>query len=387
MMIKGESKKVELWYEPARTFKDSKVFACEMSEQNHAFISDIIRMKHPKKIVEIGVAEGGTTAVIMQTLSMLELESKVYSVDLNEDFYYNNGLKTGYAYNEIEKNISQGKNEHQFMFGKTIAGQLEMIGKGIELVIIDTTHVLPGEILDFIAILPYLDKNAVVILHDTDVFYGRIINREPEAIESVATRVLFSSVVADRVVDTENEMCNIAAFQINEDTYKYIEGCFWALGLPWTSRLSIENLREYRDCIEQNYCDYYIDIFDVAVRSNLHMLATKAENEDAGNKYFLMKDDASVISRIALYGAGWCGKQNYSLLKEIDGCKVVVWVDKEYKEYQKDGLDVVCPNRLATAEFDCIIVAVKNKEVYKEIKAFLTTNRLNCGKKIYWTLV
>jgi len=386
-MIEVESKKVELWYEPARKFKGSKEFVCEMSEQNHAFISGIIRMKQPRKIVEIGVAEGGTTAVIMQTLSMLELGGEVYSVDLNEDFYYNNGLKTGYAYNEIEKNISQGKNGHQFMFGKTIAGQLEMIGKGIELVIIDTTHVLPGEILDFIAILPYLDKNAIVILHDTDVFYGRIINREPEAIESVATRVLFSSVVADRIVDTENEMCNIAAFQINEDTYKYIEGCFWALGLPWTSTLSMENLREYRDCIEQNYCDYLIDVFDVAVRTNLHMLATKVENKDTGDKYFLMKDNASDISRIALYGAGWCGKENYSLLKEINGCKVVVWVDKEYKEYQKNGLDVASPDRLAMVEFDCIIVAVKNKKVYKEIKAFLTTNKLNRGKKIYWTLV
>ena len=386
-MIKNESQKIELWYEPAREINGNKEFVCEMTEQNHAFISGIIKMKRPNKIVEIGVAEGGTTAVIMQTLSMLELESKVYSVDLNENFYYNNGLKTGYAFHEIKRLISLGKNEHQFMFGKTIAGQLELIGKGIDLVIIDTTHVLPGEILDFVAILPYLSKKAIVILHDVDVFWGRIINNELEAMEGVATRVLFISVLADRIVDNENEMCNIAAYQINEHTYKYIEGCFWALGLPWTSRLSIENLKEYRDCIERNYSDYYIDIFDVAVRTNLHMLAAKEKRESLNDKCFLVKDRVSNISRIALYGAGYCGKENYSLLKEIDGLEVTVWVDKRYKEYQKQGLNVVTPDRLATEEFDCIIIGVKNKELYKEIKTFLLTNKLNRGKNIYWTLV
>ncbi|EHV5187814.1 hypothetical protein K0T41_001250, partial [Campylobacter jejuni] len=32
--------------------------------------------------------------------------------------------------------------------------------------IIDTMHSYPGEALDFLFVLPYLSKNAVVIMHD-----------------------------------------------------------------------------------------------------------------------------------------------------------------------------------------------------------------------------
>ena len=43
---------------------------------------------------------------------------------------------------------------------------IEKIGKNIDMVFIDTAHYEPGEILDFLIILPFLKEKAIVILHD-----------------------------------------------------------------------------------------------------------------------------------------------------------------------------------------------------------------------------
>lgn len=56
--------------------------------------------------------------------------------------------------------------KHQFMLGETIASRIEEIGNGIDFVILDTMHALPGELLDFISLYPYLDKRAVIVFHD-----------------------------------------------------------------------------------------------------------------------------------------------------------------------------------------------------------------------------
>lgn len=118
-----------------------------------------------KKIVEIEVAEGGTTSVIMKSLLLLNMESKVYSVDLNECLYCDREKETGYIWKSLSNNIL-GKSTQEFKLGNTIAGCINEIGSGIDSAIIDTTHILPGEILDFLCILPYLKKDATVILHD-----------------------------------------------------------------------------------------------------------------------------------------------------------------------------------------------------------------------------
>ena len=88
-----------------------------MVESDHAFLCGMIKQAKPKKIVEIGVAEGGTTAVIMNCLTLLDMDSKVYSVDLNEKLYYDKNRETGYIWKDLSKYI-RGKNTHQFKLGK-----------------------------------------------------------------------------------------------------------------------------------------------------------------------------------------------------------------------------------------------------------------------------
>lgn len=44
---------------------------CEMSRDQIAFLCGLLKWKKPRKIVEVGVAEGGTTAIIIKCLESM----------------------------------------------------------------------------------------------------------------------------------------------------------------------------------------------------------------------------------------------------------------------------------------------------------------------------
>ena len=58
-----------------------------MSEFESAFLCGLIKKYEPKKILEVGIAEGGTTAIILNCLESIGQEYKMYSVDVSEKCY------------------------------------------------------------------------------------------------------------------------------------------------------------------------------------------------------------------------------------------------------------------------------------------------------------
>lgn len=59
----------------------------EMSEFESAFLCGLIEKYEPKKILEVGVAAGGTTAIILNCLENIGQEYKMHSVDVSEKCY------------------------------------------------------------------------------------------------------------------------------------------------------------------------------------------------------------------------------------------------------------------------------------------------------------
>lgn len=60
----------------------------KMSEFESAFVCGIIKEIRPRKILEVGVAAGGTTSIILQCLADLNMgDCEFYSADLNEKYY------------------------------------------------------------------------------------------------------------------------------------------------------------------------------------------------------------------------------------------------------------------------------------------------------------
>lgn len=240
----------------------------EMSEFESAFLCGLIKEQKPKKILEIGVAAGGTTAIIMQCLSDLKMdESEFISCDLNEMFYRDLSKKTGFLGEEIK--VSLPFVNHRFILGHVIAEVIDEIGDNIDFVILDTVHSLPGEVLDFPVLLPYLSNNATVVLHD--VAYHHYFVKD-----GIATQVLFDSATGEKIIPIgldemqTTTMPNIAAVRINNDSEKYIDSVFYAMLLPWQYMPDDNQLKAYRDFYTRHYGEKLVKIFDTAVEVNMY---------------------------------------------------------------------------------------------------------------------
>lgn len=221
----------------------------EMTAFESGFLCGLLKTYKPKKIVEVGVAAGGTTSIILQCLEMLKYDYKMFSVDLSERFYRDEMKNTGFMALEAKTMLHVDETKHKFLCGQLLPSRLEEIGEGIDFIILDTTHALPGEMLDFLAALPYLNQNAVVVLHDINQFYGGAM--------AYATKLLYDVVTADKLVVDDSDRIyaypNIAAFQISHETQKNVIDCFSALTMPWEYILTNEQFEAYYRCFLQQY--------------------------------------------------------------------------------------------------------------------------------------
>lgn len=75
--------------------------------------------------------------------------------------------------------------------------------------------------------------------------------------------------------------------------------------------------------------------------------------------------------KIVLYGAGTYGQRLYQYLSRSRFCEVVLWVDRNYKEFQKMGLSVSSPSELKIDSTDQIVLAITyakpKKALYREL--------------------
>jgi len=85
-------------------------------------------------------------------------------------------------------------------------------------------------------------------------------------------------------------------------------------------------------------------------------------------------------SDIILYGAGTYGQRLYRYLKDTRFCNVVLWLDRNYVEFQKMGLDVKDPSRLALSECSTIVIANtysrSRKRLYRELSGRYPAKRI-----------
>ena len=63
-------------------FKDSGGSTPWMAPSESSFICSLLQVYRPKKILEVGVAKGGTTAIVLQVLEDMNMPYEMHSVDL-----------------------------------------------------------------------------------------------------------------------------------------------------------------------------------------------------------------------------------------------------------------------------------------------------------------
>ena len=256
----------------------------EMNQYESAFLTGLIRHYKPKKVVEIGVASGYTSSLILKQLDINDRDFKMYSVDLNKQFYRDKNLKTGFFIEKIFEDLSLDPQQHSLLTGDYAVNFIKNIGKDIDFLILDTVHSLPGEIFDFLAYLPYLSEDAIVVLHDVNLHHLYPAKNLPS--NAISNCVLLSSVVADKlspILDSEkfdfstndlrsksklSTISNIAAFKVSSDTHKYIDNLFLTLMLNWSYLPSNIEFDLYFNHLSKHYSKYSIELFEIAYNTN-----------------------------------------------------------------------------------------------------------------------
>lgn len=94
-------------------------------------------------------------------------------------------------------------------------------------------------------------------------------------------------------------------------------------------------------------------------------------------------------SDIILYGMGTYGRRLYMYLKESGFCKVAACADRNYRELNRHGLDVMPPERIAEIECDTIVVAASfakaRRMISKELREKYPEKRV-CVMDENWAL-
>lgn len=253
-----------------------------MNEIESAFLCGLLKEYHPRKLLEVGVAAGGSTTIISQALEDLKQPYEIHSVDLRTKHWVYKTEDIGFLAVLAKENNLFGSSqstlsgEHKFYLGKYLPQVIDEIGGDIDFVILDTVHSLPGEVLDFPVMLPYLKDGAIVVLHDVALNQYK---RQTGWGEACATGALFGAVTAEKILNFVPEDAagnmrsfypNIAAFQVNEETRKHIENLFLILTLNWKYVPSNAEIKIYREFYKRHYSAELVSIFNEIVKMNLY---------------------------------------------------------------------------------------------------------------------
>ncbi|MDR1433730.1 class I SAM-dependent methyltransferase [Candidatus Endomicrobiellum devescovinae] len=142
----------------------------EMTQYEREYLNALILRNKPKKLLEIGVSAGGSSIVILNAIKDMQ-SSKLYSIDYLDYWYreFEKYHKTGY----FVDNYSYLKEKWKLYTGGLALKFIQEIGNEIDFCLIDTRHVNPGEILDFLMVLPYLSENCIVVFPDVNLHTNR----------------------------------------------------------------------------------------------------------------------------------------------------------------------------------------------------------------------
>lgn len=138
-----------------------------VSIEDAQFLDMMVQRISPSEIVEIGVAAGCSSAVLLRALALLEGKRFLFSYDLLDYCYFAPERSVGAATAEL---ASQFIHHWSLNLGKlAVEAGSRLNGHDINLAFIDADHRHPWATLDLWSLLPALAPDGWVILHDIDL--------------------------------------------------------------------------------------------------------------------------------------------------------------------------------------------------------------------------
>ena len=242
----------------------------DLTNEEAYFINGIIRKHKPKKCLEIGVRKGGTSILILNAIKDIKGSSLV-SIDINNKLPEDSSKKIGYKVSKYFPSLSQN---WKLYTGDMPHTYLDKINKKFNFVIIDTSHVMPGEILNIIEIMPFLEDNAILVFPNILLHLKNVYNKDMDKVllKRTPTSVfLMSSLAGEKklIYDVNKKMGNIGLIFLEKNQERFYENYFLLLMCFWEEMLSDEQIFKFRLFLEKYYKkEKYLNIFENAILYN-----------------------------------------------------------------------------------------------------------------------
>jgi len=161
----------------------------------------------------------------------------------------NRKFKTGYLIDSIKPNMNHGT--HNLLLGNYSVNFLEFIGSDVDLLILDTVHMLPGELLDFLAFLPFLAEKAVIFLHD--IMLNHKFNRYEN--DFTITKLLYIVSKSNKYILKDKSLfdVNSGAIEFSKELINNSKDFFSLFSLNWGYSLTQNEF----DLYYKHYLVYY----------------------------------------------------------------------------------------------------------------------------------
>ncbi|WP_074673007.1 hypothetical protein [Selenomonas ruminantium] len=232
--------------------------------------------------------------------------------------------------------------------------------------VIDTYHHHPVEVLNFISVLPFLKNGSIVVMHDTTVFEWFT---EYTFLKMLSPRLLLSAVCAPKYIPdlpSGNMVAsNIAAWQINSDTRKYIQNVFDVLYVPWETDVSDDVICNVRQLVDKTYENKYLKMFDEAVLINKKLCGARRYVKTGITSQFKFIEPNSIY-----YGAGNHMGRFLNVVHELGiNFEFTIW------DIEASKIDVLCGHKVLYPDFYTkvsdnrkMIVMIENQQVYETVE-------------------
>jgi predicted O-methyltransferase YrrM len=240
----------------------------QMTKHEREYINAIVLRNKPKKLLEIGVS-AGSSAVILLNAIYRNNNAKLFSIDYSHNWYKSSDKKTGF----LLDNYAELKQKWELYTGSLSIKFMDQIGKNIDFCLIDTLHTIPGGILDFLMVFPYLKNDAIIIFHDINLYTYNF----PEKQWDIPNGLLMSSIIGKKYIqgnflktDDNNgirtNFPNIGGIKLSEKSHNCIYGLLNLLTLRWDYILNENEQKDILLFFKKQYTNYYyeymVEIFD-----------------------------------------------------------------------------------------------------------------------------
>ena len=222
------------------------------------FLNGLIRKFKPKKILEIGVSSGGSSIIILNAIKDIK-NAHLYSLDLSDSKIIGHCIK---------KYFPSFLNKWSLYKGNIVAGFIEKIGRNIDMAFIDSAHFEPGEILDFLMVLPFLREGAIICFHDI----GNQITKAgyKNSRKEWAPYLIYNILRGKKYLPSGNNILthDIGAIKLENNQNKYIHDYFRALGGQWQYFPKENHIKLIKEFFNKYYDNDCLIMFEETVSFN-----------------------------------------------------------------------------------------------------------------------